>query len=80
MECQRCESPRVLEINAKCNDRFGMFLNDKSYDGYVPEDIGIGSSDYIEFNYCLDCGQIQGEFPVSGEEDAFDEMDGEWED
>ena len=35
--------------------------------GYVPEGIGVGaedSDDYVEFTYCLDCGQIQGEFPV----------------
>jgi hypothetical protein len=26
--------------------------------------MGIGHGDYIEFRYCLNCGQIQGEFPI----------------
>lgn len=26
--------------------------------------MGIGGGDYVEFDYCLDCGQIQGTFPV----------------
>ncbi len=80
MECQKCESPRVLFITGKVSDRFDMELGDKMYTGYVPQDIGIGGGDYVEFDYCLDCGQIQGEFPTSGEEDAFDEMDKDWED
>jgi hypothetical protein len=45
---------------------------DKQRDGYVPDDIGIGSGDYVDFNYCLQCGQIQDEFPkvASSIEDA----------
>lgn len=39
--------------------RFG----EKEKDGYVPSDMGIGGGDYIEFEWCLDCGQIQGTFP-----------------
>jgi hypothetical protein len=32
--------------------------------GYVPTGIGIGGNDYLEFDYCLNCGQIQDEnFP-----------------
>ena len=34
-----------------------------NHDGYVPEDIGCGENDYIEFKYCLDCGQMQGKWP-----------------
>jgi hypothetical protein len=34
-------------------------------DGYVPSDIGIGGDDYIDFIYCLECGQIQDEFPLT---------------
>ncbi len=32
---------------------------------YVPGDIGIGSYDYIQFNYCLDCGTLRGKFPLN---------------
>lgn len=34
-------------------------------DGYVNSAYGIGSGDYIEFSHCLDCGQIQGTFPLA---------------
>jgi hypothetical protein len=36
--------------------------------GYVPRDIGIGGGDYLKMSYCLDCGQIQGEFPLENTE------------
>ena len=32
--------------------------------GYVPRDLGIGGGDDVQFDYCLDCGQIQGKFPL----------------
>jgi hypothetical protein len=32
--------------------------------GYVPRDLGIGGGDDVHFAYCLDCGQIQGKFPL----------------
>jgi len=32
--------------------------------GYVPRDLGIGGGDDVNFDYCLDCGQIQGRFPL----------------
>lgn len=37
------------------------------HDGEVPENVGIGSGDYLRFSYCLDCGQIQGTFPIPPE-------------
>ena len=36
--------------------------------GYVPRDLGIGGGDDVHFAYCLDCGQIQGKFPVPATE------------
>jgi hypothetical protein len=27
--------------------------------------MGIGGGDYVEFDYCLNCGQIQGQFPLN---------------
>jgi hypothetical protein len=32
--------------------------------GYVPRDLGVGGGDDVQFAYCLDCGQIQGRFPL----------------
>ncbi len=66
VECIRCESTRILSISGKTSDLFdarAMHTN-KIYDGYVIRNIGIGGGDYVTFSYCLDCGQIQGNFPV----------------
>ena len=80
--CSNCESDRIVSISAKCSDLCSaqMFCGDNSieHDGYVPNDMGIGGGDYIEFEFCLECGQIQGEWPRSHtdlEEEAEDEED-----
>ena len=64
MACQKCNSERVAEIGGKCSDRFHAYIGDRETSGYVDHDLGIGGGNYIEFNLCLDCGQVQGEFPL----------------
>lgn len=32
--------------------------------GYVPRGLNIGGGDNIEIEVCLECGQLQGEWPV----------------
>jgi hypothetical protein len=64
MSCLNCESKRVASVSAKCEDLCRVTLDEAEVDGYVPEDMGIGDGDYIAFDYCLDCGQIQGDFPL----------------
>jgi hypothetical protein len=64
-QCIRCQSVQIAFVNAKCSD-LCQFIDPKgtSHEGYVPNDVGIGGGDYVEFEYCLHCGQIQGKFPV----------------
>lgn len=64
MSCQRCKSERLIRVGGKVSDCFHASLGDSKYDGYVPNDLGIGSGDYVRLEYCADCGQIQGEFPL----------------
>jgi len=64
MKCQRCGSERVLSASCKCSDRFNATLGTVQFDGYVPDDLGVGGGDYVEFGVCLDCGQLQGNFPL----------------
>jgi hypothetical protein len=64
MSCQRCNSDRIVEINSKSSDCNFVDFQGAEYNGYVPNDLGIGGGDYIRFKYCLDCGQIQGNFPL----------------
>lgn len=79
MKCQKCNSKRVLSICAKCSDMCGMSTDKRESMGYVMYDIGIGGGDYIEFDYCLECGQIQYDFPVYGipEDPIMQDLSGE---
>jgi hypothetical protein len=75
MTCMRCQSERVADAGGKCSDMSHFSVGEIDYNGYVPYDVGIGGGDYIEIRYCLDCGQMQGNFPLplspieKGEED-----------
>jgi hypothetical protein len=60
MNCEKCKSKRVASVMAKCSDMCSVTLGGLEAEGYVPRDMGIGGGDYIEFEYCLDCGVIQG--------------------
>ena len=77
MSCQRCKSERIAEVSAKCSDMCSVDLGDSRMNGYVPEDMGIGGGDYIDFKWCLECGQLQGKFPLPAagiEKDITDEQ------
>lgn len=64
MACKKCNSERIASVGGKCSDLFSASIGGAEHDGYVPRDLGIGGGDYVELEYCLDCGQIQGEFPL----------------
>lgn len=62
MVCDRCESNRLIRIQAKSNDlniheipHLNIF-----HDGYHREIVGVCDGDYVTITFCLDCGQIQG--------------------
>lgn len=64
MECDKCGSERVLSVQAKCSGQFSARFSDLSHCGYVPTKIGLGDDeDYVDFDYCLECGQLQGTWP-----------------
>ena len=64
MACQKCKSERIASLSGKTSDMCNVFVGEEEHEGYVPSDMNIGGGDYIEFEFCLDCGQIQGEFPL----------------
>jgi hypothetical protein len=66
MACQRCNSERVAEISGKCSDLCTTRVGGHTREGYAPTDMGLKDAygDYVEFAWCLDCGQIQADFPV----------------
>jgi len=64
MKCDKCESERIMEFMGKTSDLCHAEIQGTEYDGECPKDLGIGSGDYIRLSYCLDCGKIQGTFPI----------------
>jgi hypothetical protein len=60
-----------MSVTAKCGDlchvRMNRSIGQYERNGYVPDYLEIGGGDYIRFTYCLDCGKIQGNFPISQE-------------
>lgn len=64
MSCSFCNSVRVASLSGKCSDMCYFSVAGKEKLGYAPCDAGVGGGDYIELKYCLDCGKIQGKFPL----------------
>jgi len=64
MSCQRCQSKRLAEVSGKCSDMCSAQIGTIEVSGYIPRDLGVGGGDYLEITYCLDCGQLQGKFPL----------------
>jgi hypothetical protein len=64
MKCKNCKSDRILTINAKCSDLCYITYKDVGSDGYVPSGIRIGGGDYVDMSICMECGTVQGKFPV----------------
>jgi len=64
LNCSRCKSDRLLQVNAKCNDLCTVQIGSHEKSDYAPKDLGIGGGDYINFTVCLNCGQAQGSFPL----------------
>lgn len=64
-KCQRCNSDRLLEMSAKCCDAFYGSYKDKEIEsGYAPSIQNVCGGDYVDAIICLECGQVQGVFPV----------------
>lgn len=67
-KCISCPSERLLTVSGKVSDMFGAHDVKIDYNGYVPYGLNIGGGDYITFQYCLNCGTIQGKFPITEEQ------------
>ena len=72
MGCSSCSSKRVASVYSHASDLHSVQLTLETSDGvrrvehqgYLPWDLGIGGGDDTQFEFCLDCGQIQGKFPL----------------
>ena len=71
--CQRCANSRLVKIIVTSKDRNILTMDGKTTEGYPPVGFGLDApGDELRFSWCLDCGQIQGEWPVYPEEDEGD--------
>lgn len=79
LKCLRCSSTRIMEVNAKCSDLCNVNLDGKYHDGYVPDDLNLcntndfGGGDYVGLMICVNCGQVQGKWPLP--ENVMDNID-----
>lgn len=66
-KCQQCESERVIFVQGHGKDLNYISAPYLKYehDGYLPDIPNVGGGDDIEVNVCLECGQVQGKWPVS---------------
>jgi len=68
MNCQKCKSKRLLDLNAHAKDLFSFRLTSdesKEYqEGYLPHITNLGSGDDLNMTICLDCGQVKGKWPA----------------
>ena len=70
--CQTCNSTRIARISAKVSDMCqSTMVNSLDYEPddfeYVPNDMNIHAphdSDVMEFELCLNCGTVQGQWPL----------------
>lgn len=66
MAC-KCGSTRILSVSGKTSDMCFVQYQGAKRDDYVPDGLNIGSGDYLEFSLCLECGKVQGDFPIAEE-------------
>lgn len=59
---------RLAHITAKCSDCCFIKMGEREHDGYVPGDLGVGGGDYVELTLCLQCGHVDGEWPLAESE------------
>ena len=64
VSCQRCKSHRVATATSHGSDMQSFSMGSVDHSGYLPSDVGIGGNDDLEIEYCLDCGQLQGTWPL----------------
>lgn len=63
--CQKCNSSRIAALFFYPRDAFFARVKGKTYEGHNPGDMNVGDgSDTTKVVYCLECGQMQGQWPL----------------
>jgi hypothetical protein len=78
--CQQCGSDRLFKLEANAKDGHSYEYKGTSGYGYAPHVNNVCNCDCTQFVFCLECGQIQGHWPVVLSDgdviDAINEMSG----
>ena len=67
--CERCNGHKIAKVLSKSPDGYSVFINDVEYINPVANNMFDG--EYLEFSVCLDCGLVQGDFPIQIDSDPF---------
>jgi len=76
MNCDKCYYNTVISVCSKSKDDNSFIHRGIELNGYVPYYSGIGGGDYLKFEYCVKCGQIQNWKSLTIEEALKEEEDG----
>lgn len=72
MKCQKCKSKRILSIVANSKNSNSIKFHNQNInleDVYLPEIDNVCNDDDVAIDVCLDCGQLQGTWPVDDDEE-----------
>ncbi len=70
-KCDSCSSERLLSVLSRASDCHHLEYKGKEHQGYMLNGLGIGSGDDTQFVLCLECGKVQGKFPIPDENISF---------
>ena len=70
--CQKCASRRLAHASCRCDDKFCIVMTNAQhqfFEGPIPTDLGLDmqtslKGDYLEIQYCMSCGHLQGQWPL----------------
>ena len=63
--CQTCKSDRVGFTYFALGSHLSLTINGDVYQGEVPMDTNLGQGKSVRLSICMDCGQVQGKWPMT---------------
>ena len=64
-QCLRCNSIRFMFVDGRHSQTYFVTLDNKEYEGTMPDAVNLGKDDRIDLKVCADCGQMVGDWPLS---------------
>lgn len=69
--CQKCRSQELIVIFIPLNTECIIDYLGNSYNGPLPSELKLGTSDVFKMKFCKACGQIQNLYPLVNIEKVF---------